>query len=112
MGLFGVWISSARFHPDVSLRLYVFDLTDKWYFASTYRDLTANPQGNDPFSGDMLNYKTCLERGFDYSATAFALSFILYAERGLMISLQSRSPRSSAVTMTSAVAMLVATGTL
>ena len=36
----------------------------------------------------------------------------LYSERGFMISRQSRSPRSSAMISTSAVAMLVATGML
>ena len=36
----------------------------------------------------------------------------LYSERGFMTSRQSRSPRSSAMTSTSAVAMLVATGML
>ena len=38
--------------------------------------------------------------------------FLLSAERGFTISLQSRSPLSSAVMITSAVAILVATGTL
>ena len=40
------------------------------------------------------------------------LYFLLSAERGFTISLQSRSPLSSAVIITSAVAIFVATGTL
>lgn len=38
--------------------------------------------------------------------------FLLYSERGLRMSRQSRSPRSSAIISTSAVAILVATGIL
>ena len=43
---------------------------------------------------------------------AFLLRFWLYSERGFITSRQSRSPRSSAMMSTSAVAILVATGML
>ena len=50
--------------------------------------------------------------GLSKSAYARFFRFRLYSERGLRISRQSRSPRSSAIISTSAVAMLVATGML
>ena len=50
--------------------------------------------------------------GLSKDAYARFFRFRLYSERGLRISRQSRSPRSSAIISTSAVAMLVATGML
>ena len=106
---------SARFHPDVLLNFEYSNFGQVVPYAFC-RDLSADPLGSGLFSVGEKERRTCLFRLPHQSSklwNAGVFLFLrLYAERGFMISRQSRSPLSSAVMMTSAVAMLVATGTL